>query len=84
MDWSKEIRPVRLEIQVTTQIKEVIKNLLHTYCESRRTTGVRPRLSDIAWNYREEEFAATYLGHILHYVEGMIIEVRDRRRARDA
>jgi len=73
-----------LEIQVTTQIKEVIKNLLHTYCESRRTTGVRPRLSDIAWNYREEEFAATYLGHILHYVEGMIIEVRDRRRARDA
>jgi hypothetical protein len=84
MDWSKETRLIDLEIQVTTQIKDVIKQLLHTYYEAHRMTGLPARLSDIAWNYREEEFVATYLGHILHYVEGMIIEVRDRRRVQDA
>ncbi|KKK63816.1 hypothetical protein LCGC14_2990500, partial [marine sediment metagenome] len=31
------------------------------------------------WDYRSDEFAANYLGHILHYVEGMIIDVRDKR-----
>ena len=32
------------------------------------------------WNYKSDEFAANYLGHILHYVEGMIIEIRDKKR----
>jgi ppGpp synthetase/RelA/SpoT-type nucleotidyltranferase len=80
MTWQKENRAIEFEIQITTQIKDVIKRLLHTYYASQRLSGRPTKLSDIAWNYREEEFVATYLGHILHYVEGMIIEVRDRRR----
>jgi len=68
----------QLEIQVTTQIKDVIKGLLHKYYEVSRTTSRVPSIEEMSWNYRNEEFIATYLGHILHYVEGMIIEVRDR------
>ena len=79
MAWEKEKRTIQFEIQVTTQIKDVIKRLLHTYYETHRLTGKRTLLSDIAWNYNDDEFVATYLGHILHFVEGMIIDARDRR-----
>jgi hypothetical protein len=30
--------------------------------------------------YRTEEFRANYLGHILHYIEGMIIDIRDKQK----
>ncbi len=30
------------------------------------------------WDYKGDEFATNYLGHILHYVEGMIMDVRER------
>jgi ppGpp synthetase/RelA/SpoT-type nucleotidyltranferase len=79
MVWSKETRVVEFEIQITTQIKEVISRLLHTYYESQRLSGRKATLADISWNYQDDEFVATYLGHILHYVEGMIIDARNRR-----
>jgi hypothetical protein len=41
-------------------------------------------ISDISWKYDSDQFISAYLGHILHYVEGMIIEVRDRKRGPDA
>jgi hypothetical protein len=84
MDFATETRVIEFEIQITTQIKDVIKQLLHTYYETHRVNGKNRTLSDIAWKYSEDEFVATYLGHILHYVEGMIIAVRDKRRAQDA
>ena len=34
------------------------------------------------WNYKGDEFTANYLGHILHYVEGMIMEIRDKQEER--
>ncbi len=71
-----------LEIQITTQLQDVIKRLLHTYYEEARlkvpTTRPDPKWQ---WNYRSDEFLTNYLGHILHYVEGMIIEVRERQHA---
>jgi hypothetical protein len=41
-------------------------------------------IEEISWNYRNDQFITTYLGHILHYVEGMIIEVRDREGVKNA
>lgn len=84
MAWETERREIIFEIQITTQIKDVIKRLLHSYYEDHRVRGKKSLLADIAWNYKDDEFVATYLGHILHYVEGMIIEARDRRRERNA
>ena len=65
------------EIQITTQIKEVIKTLLHRYYERERV-DLKLKSRDWQWNYQSEEFSASYLGHILHYVEGMIVQIRDR------
>ena len=63
---------------MTTRIKDVIKTLLHTYYETRRLE-VGHGGADWMWNYKSGECATNYLGHILHYVDGMIVEVRDRQ-----
>jgi hypothetical protein len=80
IDWDTEIVPVKIEIQITTQIQEVIRKLLHKYYEERRSQI--PTITEYGWqwNYESDEFVANYLGHILHYVEGMIMEIRDERR----
>jgi hypothetical protein len=77
-DWDTKDETISVEIQITTQLQEVIRRLLHKYYDQRRAE--RPT-SNVKWqwDYRSDEFAANYLGHILHYVEGMIIDVRDKR-----
>lgn len=51
--------------------------MLHTYYEEQRRKGKRE--DKWQWDYNSEEFSANYLGHILHYVEGMIMEVREKQ-----
>lgn len=80
LDWKVVQTRVSLEIQVTTSMKDVIKRLLHSYYETRRVESEPPSQIKLSWNYKSDEFIATYLGHILHYVEGMILDVRDRKR----
>jgi len=84
IEWSNTTQRISLEIQITTQIKDVIKSLLHKYYETGRMRSRVSSIIDISWNYENEEFITAYLGHILHYVEGMIINVRDRGRGQDA
>ena len=77
--WDTEWIDVSIEIQITTQIQEVIRKLLHKYYEHARK---KLEKEDIKWqwNYKSDEFAANYLGHILHCVEGMIMEVRKKQK----
>jgi len=78
-DWDTEKVDVSIEIQITTQLQEVIRRLLHKYYEERRKR-LRREDAKWQWDYESDEFIANYLGHILHYVEGMIMEVRERQR----
>jgi hypothetical protein len=66
----------RLEIQITTRLKATLRSLTHPYYESRRSQprAVRPW----QWSFQSDEFMANYLGHTLHFLEGVMIEVRDR------
>jgi len=75
--WDTERVEVSIEIQITTQLQEVIRRLLHKYYEERRKR-VREEDTKWQWNYKSDEFIANYLGHILHYVEGMIMEIRKK------
>jgi ppGpp synthetase/RelA/SpoT-type nucleotidyltranferase len=70
---------IGVEIQVTTQMKDVIGALTHKYYEEKRMRLELPE-EKWQWNYRCEEFAPNYIGHIVHYVEGAIMEIRDRGR----
>lgn len=80
--WDTVRLPLQLEIQLTTQLQDVIRRLTHTDYEQRRVTAP----SNIAWQwqYRNEQFVPNYLGHILHYIEGMIMEVRERPNSRSS
>lgn len=77
--WDTERARVSIEIQITTQLQEVIRKLLHKYYEERRAS-IREEDIKWQWNYKSDEFVANYLGHILHYVEGMIMEIRERQK----
>lgn len=78
IDWDTEIKHIQIELQITTQLQEVIGKLTHQLYEDRR---IKLDKSDKKWqwNYESEEFTTNYLGHILHYVEGMIMEVRNKQ-----
>ena len=79
VSWDTEKLYVSIEIQITTQLQEVIRKLLHKYYEHRRKTIVEEDIK-WQWNYKSDEFVANYLGHILHYIEGMIMEVREEQK----
>ena len=74
-----ELVEIEVELQVTTQLQELIRSLLHVHYEKRRKEHEALE-EQWQWDYKSDEFATNYLGHILHYVEGMIVEVRDRHR----
>lgn len=75
--FSPTTKKMNVEIQVTTQIQEVIKTLLHKHYEVKRKINL-PRDYKWQWDHKSPEFIPNYLGHIIHYVEGMIIEIRDK------
>ena len=69
---------IPIEIQITTQLQDVIRKLLHIYYEERRKKITEDDIK-WQWDYKSDEFVANYLGHILHYVEGMIMDVRSKQ-----
>lgn len=69
---------INVEIQITTELQEIIKNLLHKHYEENRKRTI-PKKNMWQWDYHCDEFASNYLGHIVHYVEGMIVEIRDKQ-----
>jgi hypothetical protein len=75
--WDTEIIEIPVEIQITTELQENIVNLLHKYYEGNRKK-IKSK-EKWQWNYKSEEFAANYLGHMLHYLEGTIVEIRDKK-----
>ena len=78
--WDTESIPVTIEIQLTTQLQEVIRLLLHRYYEKLREKQPKVDLKKWQWNYQSEEFVMNYLGHMLHYIEGMIMEIREKQK----
>lgn len=77
MEWATERRALWVELQVTTQLQEVIRKLTHRHYAATREAVNVPDMK-WQWDYRSDRFTANYLGHILHYVEGMIMEVRQQ------
>ena len=78
MNWDTEIQSISVELQITTQLQEVIGKLTHQLYEGRRIINNKSQ-KKWQWDYESEEFTGNYLGHILHYVEGMIMDVRNKQ-----
>jgi ppGpp synthetase/RelA/SpoT-type nucleotidyltranferase len=71
---------IKLEIQVTTQLQEILRDLTHLYYRQRRVTDQPNRIA-ANWDYTSNSFRASYLGHTLHLIEGMIVSLRDEANA---
>jgi len=80
VNWDTELIDVSFEIQITTQLQEIIRKLLHKYYEDSRKKIENEESIKWQWNYKSDEFVANYLGHILHCVEGMIMEIREKQK----
>jgi hypothetical protein len=65
----------RIELQVTTSVKDVVQELLHKYYNERRAVAGLP-LETPGWAYMTDEFRSSYLGHMAHYLEGLIMDLR--------
>lgn len=72
----------QVEMQITTQVQEVITQLLHEQYEGDR---LEPPQEDDNWKWdnRCKRFSRAYLGHTLHHLEGVILDVRDRTKGTD-
>ncbi len=78
-------RPVdlTLELQLTTQLQEVLRELTHPLYERARLTS-EPRDDKWKWEYENPKFQTSYLGHTLHLIEAIIIQVRDAANKRQS
>ena len=74
--WQSVSRMITAEIQITTQLQEIMKSLTHTFY---RTTRIKPRSFDESWkwDHKSPRFLGSYLGHTLHLLEGMIVQLRE-------
>ena len=77
-DWNTRKEDILIEIQITTQLQEVIRKLLHQHYEENRKK-IEVESTKWQWDYKCDQFASNYLGHILHYIEGMIMDIRDKQ-----
>jgi len=78
-DWNTQRVDCWSEVQITTQLQELVQSLMHRYYESRRLQADEDEdTMPWQWRFRDAEFSASYLGHVLHYLEGMLMSVRDK------
>jgi hypothetical protein len=76
-NWDTRRVRSRMELQLTTQLKDVITQLTHKFYERKRIK-IENSKEKWQWDYQSDEFAANYLGHMLHYLDGMIMALRER------
>lgn len=78
LDWDTEIRTMTFEVHIATQIQGVLQDLLHPQYEMRRLERGTDAVQLWQWDYDSTEFKLNYLGHISHYVDGMIVGLRNQ------
>ncbi len=79
--WESVTESIPVEIQISTQVQDVIRALTHKYYEHRRTQVLDPD-EKWQWNYRSDQIVPNYLGHMRHYAEGVLMAIRDKQEER--
>jgi ppGpp synthetase/RelA/SpoT-type nucleotidyltranferase len=77
MDWNEEDVSVEVEIQIKTQLQEVLKDLTHKFYEKQRVSIDKDK-SKWKWDFSSSRFKVGYLSHTLHLLESIILESREK------
>lgn len=72
---------MKVEVQLTTQLQEVLCDLTHELYEALRVQEEKTNLP-WQWDYSSARFKPSFMGHTLHMLEAIILEVRDNNRAK--
>jgi ppGpp synthetase/RelA/SpoT-type nucleotidyltranferase len=78
--WQSSSFKVEVELQLTTQLQEVLRQLTHKFYEAQRIETRKPD-DKWKWDFRSNRFRAAYLSHTLHLLEANIVDLRDANRA---
>lgn len=75
-DFDTERVASAVEVQVTTEVKDVVAELLHRYYDLRKASPTEDE--GWQWDYLSDGFRSRYVGHMAHYLEGVIMDLRSR------
>lgn len=67
---------IPVEIQITTQLQDVLRSLAHRFYEMNRLK-LSKATSKWKWDYGSNRFKVGYLSHTLHLLESIILESRN-------
>ncbi|UJB70212.1 hypothetical protein HRE53_03465 [Acaryochloris sp. 'Moss Beach'] len=76
IEWNKHSVAVEVEIQITTQLQEVLRSLTHHLYEGQRLQN--DDTEKWKWEFGSNRFKVGYLSHTLHLLESVIVESRDK------
>jgi ppGpp synthetase/RelA/SpoT-type nucleotidyltranferase len=76
LDWEKSDILIEIEIQITTQLQEVLRSLTHKFYETQRLSETNDK-GKWKWDFSSTKFKVGYLSHTLHLLESVILESRD-------
>jgi ppGpp synthetase/RelA/SpoT-type nucleotidyltranferase len=76
LSFGKTEKLVEVEIQLTTQLQEVLRSLTHHHYETERLMP-NPDRGKWKWEFESSRFKVGYLSHTLHLLESVILEARN-------
>jgi ppGpp synthetase/RelA/SpoT-type nucleotidyltranferase len=76
-DWNTTNCNLKIEVQVTTQLQELGRNLTHQVYVTRRSQLDQDKHA-WKWDHSSEQFKAGYVAHTLHLIEGLIVDMRNK------
>jgi len=76
-NWVETVNDISIEIQLTTQLQEILYQITHRYYESTRDKFISDPHA-WKWEVGSSRFRAGYICHTLHLLEGIILELRDK------
>lgn len=72
----------RIELQFVTQLAEALNKLTHGIYEGQRTLDANIG-EEWQWSPEDPKFRATFAGHSIHLLEGILLEMKQRQFERD-
>lgn len=75
-NWEEELTEIEAEIQVTTQLQDVLRSLTHSFYGRSRISSDKD-ISKWKWDFKSNRFRVGYLSHTLHLLESIILDSRD-------
>jgi ppGpp synthetase/RelA/SpoT-type nucleotidyltranferase len=77
VDSDVEEKFVSVEIQVTTQLADVLTHLTHGLYEAERSAVNAAHDDSWKWDPAQPKFKTTFMGHTLHMLEGALLSLKD-------